>query len=115
MSFEIMPIRGVSNHYGPRAIGGAEGSVTTHDNVRTFGFDGTEENLPTAVHTLQPGTGRVLSVEGTAPTTLTFAGTDVKAATYAAPVAFDANDTNGYDIVFAGTGKCVVRVEFDLA
>jgi len=114
MSFEGNTGLNVANHYGPRVVGGSEGSLTTGDNKRTFAFDGTEENLPGDVITLPVGaTGRVLDINGTAPSVLTFAGTDVTAATYAVPVEFDA--TSNQSIVFTGTGKCVVSVEFDMA
>lgn len=114
MGFENKTGLKVSNHYGPRVVGGTEGSLTTTDNKRTYAFDGTAPNLLTAVHTLPKGaTGRVLSVEGATPTTLTFAGTDVKAAEYATPVAFDA--TSDQAINFVGTGKTLVSVEFDMA
>lgn len=114
MSYESNTGLNVANHYGPRPVGGTEGSLTTGDNKRTYSFDGTIAGLPSDVHTLVAGsTGRVLDISGTAPTTLTFAGTDVAAATYAAPVEFDA--TSNQVIDFVGTGKCVVSVEFDMA
>lgn len=114
MSYESNTGLNVSNHYGPRAVGGTEGSLTTKDNKRTYAFDGSADTIPGLDVTLPVGaTGRVLDINGTAPTTLTFAGTDVKAATYAVPVEFDANANQV--INFAGTGKCVVTVEFDMA
>ena len=114
MGFESNSGLGVANHYGPRPVGGTEGSYTTQDNHRVYAFDGTEENLPTdGVHTVAVSTGRVLSVTGDAPTTLTVAGTDVSGATYAAPVEFDA--TTNQEIVFDGTGKTLMVVEFDAA
>lgn len=113
MSFENNSGLNVSNHYGPRVVGGTEGSYTTGDNKRTYTFDGTAENLLTEVHTVAAVTGRVLSVTGDAPTTLTIAGTDVSAATYAVPVEFDA--TSNQVINFVGTGKTLMSVEFDAA
>lgn len=114
MGYETMPIRGVSNHYGPRVVGGTEGSYTTDDNKRTYAFDGTEQGPLNAVHTVAKSTGRVLSVTGDAPTTLTVAGTDVSAAEYATPVEFDASGEN-QAIVFTGSGKTLMTVEFDAA
>ena len=114
MSYESNTGLNVSNHYGPREVGGTEGSLTTGDNKRTYAFDGSATNLPGDIITLPVGaTGRVLDISGTAPAVLTFAGVDVLAASYAAPVEFDA--TSDQKIEYTGTVKNVVTVEFDMA
>ena len=105
MSFENSAGIDVSNHYGPRAVGGTVGSKATDDNKRIYNLD-----LDAAADSRTPAD--VTVVEGTIVEEVYFAGTEGTAtvsvgaqeitdATYAVPVVVSAT---GNLVYTKGTG-----------
>lgn len=109
MAFESNSGLNVSNHYGPRAVGGTIGSQTTDNASRIFTIDLDGDTQP--ADAIVPVNALVQEVifEGTAGTAAVLVGAqDVTAATYATPV--KVTDTDGNLNFTKGTGAGKVKV-----
>lgn len=111
MSFENSAGIDVSNHYGPREVGGTVGSKHTTDNARIYNLDldvPVAERTPADVTVPANTLVQAVIFEGTAGTaTVSIGGVDVTAAEYAAPVRV----SNGGNLTYSrGTGSGKVKV-----
>lgn len=87
MSFENKSGLNVSNHYGPRKVGGTVGSQETTNSSRIFTIDLDGEAQPAAVKIAAGTLIQNVLFEGTAGSAKVNVGSlNVTAATYAAPV-----------------------------
>jgi len=99
----------VSNHYGPRNVGGEKGSHTTQDGRRIYTIDVPEANLLSDTIIQEGALVENVETFGTASVSaLTVGSVDISAATWGAGVSVTATgELNG---TFTGEGKVVITV-----
>lgn len=112
MSFENTAGLGVSNHFGPRAVGGTEGVVRTSGAVNEFFQDldsaGLAFGFP-VVNGQAYVTEADVSLAGGTITAILIGGVNVTAATPEAPVLIPAENTGVIVLTGGdGTGKYMI-------
>lgn len=112
MSFEDKAGINVSNHYGPRAVGGTEGVTrtagVTNEFFRDLDVDGLDFGFPVTDGTAYV-TSADVSMAGGTITAVLIGGVDVIGATPEAPVQVPASNTGA--VVLTGgnsTGKVLI-------
>lgn len=118
MSFESNTGINVSNHYGPRAVGGTVGAQTTDNGMRIYNIDldvAFTERTPAVVTLPADVTVQDVIFHGTAGTAvISVGGVDVTAAEYATPIAVPAGGALTY-AKGTGTGKVSVMTVTKIA
>lgn len=102
----------VNNHYGPRAVGGTEGVVSTKGTSNEFLQDLDESGLALGFPVVNGKayvTEADVSLAGGTITAITIGGVDVTAATPEAPVQIPADNTGVIVLTGGnGTGKYMI-------
>jgi hypothetical protein len=101
---------GVSNHYGPRAVGGEKGSYTTQDGRRIYTVDvpladGLAQVVPVPAGALVENVDLIGAVT---LTSLTVDAVDISAAVWGTPVSVPLGGE--LEAVATGEGKIVITV-----
>lgn len=112
MGFEKSAGLGVSNHYGPRALGGTEGVTNTLGTIKEFYVDLDGDSLAFGFP-VKNGKAYVVECDisqatGTV-TAQTIGGVDISGATLEAPVQIPAANTGVLVFTGATGGKVLIR------
>lgn len=114
MSFENNNGLNVSNHYGPRAVGGTDGSQVTANSQRIFTIDLDGEKPLVRKISVPAGIAENVHFEGSAGSaTVSVGSTVITAASWGTPVSFVAGDLTA--VKGSGAGKVKITMQLNEA